>query len=217
MKTRTDLMAIEGFDTLAKDTSGNPCVWENFYSCEPCLNSWTDTWSCQCDDECPDCGRSHEPISSTWIGPSDSTLRALWEALPEAGSGESSPLYGRARRPSFTIAELATLLVELGPESEPNPLYLKIKKILEEELNPAHREMVDAYRGAVEPRDGQCEMDCDAEVSFGDDPGAYVMVWTWVPAEDAGFMPEEDEDDLLNSIADERADEPTTLTKLEEL
>lgn len=109
---------------------------------------------------------------------------------------EPSPLADRARRPSFTIAELASLLVELGPEpANTDPLYLKIKKILEEELNPVHRGMVDAYRGAIEPQDGQCGLDNDAEISFGVDPGAYVMVWTWVPAEDAGFMLVEVEDE----------------------
>lgn len=29
-------------------------------------------------------------------------------------------------------------------------------------------------------RDGECEIDDDAVVSPGDDPGAYVMAWVWV-------------------------------------
>lgn len=29
-------------------------------------------------------------------------------------------------------------------------------------------------------RDGECEVDSDAVVAWGDDDGAYVMCWTWV-------------------------------------
>lgn len=96
MKNRADLTAIEGFNTLSTDTSGNPCVWDNHYRCESCLEpdaevtddvDWIDPWSCQCNSKCPTCNREIEPYHSDWIGPEDSTLQALWEALPEAGSG----------------------------------------------------------------------------------------------------------------------------------
>lgn len=30
-------------------------------------------------------------------------------------------------------------------------------------------------------RDGKVEIDSDAIVSRGDDPGAYVAAWVWVP------------------------------------
>ncbi len=30
----------------------------NHYVCEACGCSWTDEWSCACDDECPACGAS---------------------------------------------------------------------------------------------------------------------------------------------------------------
>jgi hypothetical protein len=199
MKSRADLCTIEGFDSLDVDTSSNPCVWRNSYFCDTgCNIDWEDTWSCKCDDKCPSCDAPHEPEESEWIGPADSTLRALWEALPEAGSDEPSPLDGRSRRPSLTIAELASLLVELGPEDSPdrNPLYVKIRDILLEELDPAHREMSDAYRNAVPVKDGELECDTNnAEVSVGDDPGAYVMTWTWVTAAEAGrdFKEEDDE------------------------
>lgn len=29
-------------------------------------------------------------------------------------------------------------------------------------------------------RDGECEVDANARVSMGDDPGAYVQAWVWV-------------------------------------
>jgi len=30
-------------------------------------------------------------------------------------------------------------------------------------------------------RDGEIEIDANATVSEGDDPGAYVQAWVWVP------------------------------------
>ncbi|WP_333827264.1 hypothetical protein [Pararhodobacter sp.] len=93
IRTRADLMAMEDFYGLEVDTSGNPCVWKNHYVHEECTAidvaageappSWTDTWSCQCDDECPECGQSVSPHESLWLGPQDPHLRELWEGLPE--------------------------------------------------------------------------------------------------------------------------------------
>lgn len=33
----------------------------NFYKCPRCKTQWTDEWSCQCDDDCPNarCGLRH--------------------------------------------------------------------------------------------------------------------------------------------------------------
>lgn len=45
----------------------------------------------------------------------------------------------------------------------------------------------DAYRGAVPTAEGTIECDEGALVSEGDDPGAYAMVWVWVPDSDAGL------------------------------
>lgn len=39
----------------------------NAYHCEACDVSWTDEWSCGCDDECPTCGAAIEAESSTEI------------------------------------------------------------------------------------------------------------------------------------------------------
>jgi|HubBroStandDraft_6_1064221.scaffolds.fasta_scaffold1271751_1 hypothetical protein len=30
-------------------------------------------------------------------------------------------------------------------------------------------------------RDGEIEVDSNARISYGDDPGAYVEAWVWVP------------------------------------
>lgn len=34
-------------------------------------------------------------------------------------------------------------------------------------------------------RDGEVEIDDNAIISHGDDPGAYVQAWVWVPDSDA--------------------------------
>ena len=38
-------------------------------------------------------------------------------------------------------------------------------------------------------RDGEIEIDLDAKVSRGDDPGAYVQAWVWV------YFPDSEEED----------------------
>src|SRR5688572_11282438 len=40
-------------------------------------------------------------------------------------------------------------------------------------------------------RDGEIEIDDDAIVSRGEDPGAYVQAWVWVSYKDAGIAPAE--------------------------
>lgn len=47
--------------------------------------------------------------------------------------------------------------------------------------------LVQAYREAAREchqEDGVLEVDDDAVISFGDDPGAYVQAWVWVSEED---------------------------------
>lgn len=113
---------------------------------------------------------------------------------------EIDPIMNRRRRPSFTVQDLcringALLLAEkVVRNGELDDLMERITAMVREECVPKHREIVDSYRAAVEVRDGELEMDNDAEVSLGDDPGAYVMVWKWVPAEDAGFYSEEEDE-----------------------
>lgn len=84
--TRADLMRHPAFAALDADTDGNPVVWRNLYDCADCNVTWGDDWSCQCDDDCPECGASYSPVKSVWIGPEDAALRAVWEELPEAGA-----------------------------------------------------------------------------------------------------------------------------------
>ena len=39
--------------------------FRNHYSCSQCGKSWTDEWSCQCDDDCPHCGARHMSPSAS--------------------------------------------------------------------------------------------------------------------------------------------------------
>lgn len=31
----------------------------NYYRCPECEHEWEDEWSCQVDDDCPECGARH--------------------------------------------------------------------------------------------------------------------------------------------------------------
>ena len=34
-------------------------MFTNYYDCPRCHFTWNDTWSCACDDDCPDCSLRH--------------------------------------------------------------------------------------------------------------------------------------------------------------
>lgn len=42
-----------------EDESETPSTFINHYECPRCQHVWSDTWSCQCDDDCPNCGARH--------------------------------------------------------------------------------------------------------------------------------------------------------------
>lgn len=79
------------------DSDGNPNVWLNIYECPDCGNVWEDRWSCQCDDECADCGASVAPEHSIWNGPREEYLVELWEMLPEKGFPSGAQPVDRGR------------------------------------------------------------------------------------------------------------------------
>ena len=43
---------------------GDPPMFTNYYYCDSCLHRWNDTWSCMCNDRCPECNREVEPYKS---------------------------------------------------------------------------------------------------------------------------------------------------------
>lgn len=36
-----------------------PATYLNHYQCPSCDYEWTDEWTCQVDDDCPNCGKRH--------------------------------------------------------------------------------------------------------------------------------------------------------------
>jgi RNA polymerase subunit RPABC4/transcription elongation factor Spt4 len=97
----------------------------------------------------------------------------------------------RRRRISLSMADIGLLhlvLEETFSATDPAIVDLKnrLLAVFLQEADPDFVASVDAYRNAVQTVDGEMEIDNDAEVSMGEDPGAYVMIWKWVSAEDAG-------------------------------
>lgn len=98
----------------------------------------------------------------------------------------SQEFLDRRRRVSLSMGEVLHLVSLIPVQTVfSKELRERLEKIVEEN-DASICAIKDAYRGAVSVKDGELEMGEDAEVSIGDDPGAYVMVWTWVYATDAG-------------------------------
>lgn len=56
-------------DYWATDCDGQPHTMNVHYHCPACDVSWSSSWSCACDDDCPDCGRSIEAKDWDWLDP----------------------------------------------------------------------------------------------------------------------------------------------------
>jgi hypothetical protein len=84
--------------------------FRNRYRCSRCGRTWTDEWSCTCDDDCPHCGARH-------MSPEDSDdLTEIIEATDDGqfalllspASAEHSADYVEVGR--FASREAATLV-----------------------------------------------------------------------------------------------------------
>ena len=80
--------------TSLTNTSEQMAWFLNYYLCERCEMTWTDEWSCMCDDDCPRCGARHmSPYKSddltTVVKPDGDKFVVLWS--PE--SAEDEPDY----------------------------------------------------------------------------------------------------------------------------
>jgi hypothetical protein len=71
----------------------------------------------------------------------------------------------------------------------PSPLEALVERIATQKTEQADYQ---SYRDAISTHD-ELEVDDDAMVSVGDDPGAWVHAWIWVSNEEAGIPDEEDE------------------------
>jgi len=99
-------------------------------------------------------------------------------------SEDTNPAASRPARIAATRVRINALdLEQIRPGS---PLYLRAVAALED------RRAYDNYvqrASRIHGREGEIEVDDDAEVSAGCDNGVYVQGWLWVPDE------EENEDD----------------------
>ncbi len=68
--------------------------FRKFYECSECGATWTDEWSCACNDRCPSCDTETEPADDedlTYIVQPDATDRFAVMFSPE--TAESSADY----------------------------------------------------------------------------------------------------------------------------
>jgi hypothetical protein len=100
-----------------------------------------------------------------WIRLNDSQIATLKKLLP------------RIKRPGRHKASLRSLIKALADREA-------------EDKNPALQACVAKAKEQYH-RDGECEINEDAVVSPGSDPGAYVMAWVWVYDDEK----EEEDDD----------------------
>lgn len=119
----------------------------------------------------------------------------------------------KQRRVCLTLEEIGLISAALHQLTVPVAVELrgKMEKIFEEEMNPAQQSAVKAYLEAAGAYcvDGDLELDGDAEVSLGDDPGAYVMMWKWIDAEEAGLETGDDGQDRESYSDDQDRDSYT--------
>jgi hypothetical protein len=66
----------------------------NKYHCERCGRSWTDEWSCACDDDCPRCGERHvSPFDSDDLSAMVVKTEAGFAVLRSPDTAEDDPGY----------------------------------------------------------------------------------------------------------------------------
>lgn len=87
----------------------------------------------------------------------------------------------------FSVQDVAgrrTALLDVG---DPNDaILLKVSADECESDDPALNARYIAAAGRLHARDNDLEIDGDAKVSIGDDDGAYVQAWVWVPKSELG-------------------------------
>lgn len=97
-----------------------------------------------------------------------------------------------AEEMALLVASLSLLTIEPA-----KTLSAKLQEKIDLSLNQFSKDVDAAYIAAAKGRhgdDGVCEIDDNAIVSIGDDPGAYVMAWVWVDQDDAGICRDVDAD-----------------------
>lgn len=62
---------------------------ENLYVHEECATEWTDTHSCEVDNECPACGCDCTPVRSDWLAVADEK-DGVWRYYRSNGAGDKN-------------------------------------------------------------------------------------------------------------------------------
>jgi hypothetical protein len=78
-------------------------------------------------------------------------------------------------------------LIKIALKDKGGAPFERIARELDDAIAEQEGPVATAYREAAFKRskDGELEVDAGAVVSMGDDPGAYVAAWLWIPKEDA--------------------------------
>ena len=76
--------ALEAYAERLNETGREELpTYSNNYTCD-CGASWVDVWSCMCDDDCPTCGTTCTPESSTTAElPDDLKQQVLTDLLAD--------------------------------------------------------------------------------------------------------------------------------------
>lgn len=88
----------------------------NHYRCYRCNKSWSDAWSCTCDDDCPHCGARHaSPVRSDDLTELIETEGAEFVVLRSPDTAEHDPDYEEIGRfPTREQAEAFLASTEAG-------------------------------------------------------------------------------------------------------
>ncbi len=95
----------------------------NFYHCARCGAHWTDIWSAQCDDDCPECGARHmSPYKSEDVAEEGSNVIAkLNDAFRKTFSGGKVVMTaGVNELPDMVKAAALTMVAEFDRFAEAN-------------------------------------------------------------------------------------------------
>lgn len=67
--------------------------YTNHYEC-PCGHQWEDSWSCQCDDDCPSCGTTCSPSFSEEAEPPEGAEAPDDDTCWKCGAVPGTSAYG---------------------------------------------------------------------------------------------------------------------------
>lgn len=73
--------------------------FQNCYRCPSCSETWTDEWSCSCDDTCPSCGLKavspHKAVDLTYAVQKDIAVpfSHWWNVVRSPDEAEHDPDY----------------------------------------------------------------------------------------------------------------------------